>query len=151
MTNVRITHIGGPTALIEVEGWRLLTDPTFDPAGGKYSFGLGTGSEKLVGPSMSPEELGSVDAVLLSHDQHEDNLDAAGREMLPAAAVVGATVRGAGRIGHPGAGGLAPWGRTTLPAEGRPTVEIVATPCRHGPPLSKPIVGDVIGFALTWE
>jgi hypothetical protein len=25
----RITHIGGPTALIEVDGWRLLTDPTF--------------------------------------------------------------------------------------------------------------------------
>jgi L-ascorbate metabolism protein UlaG (beta-lactamase superfamily) len=29
MTTTRITHIGGPTALIEV-GWRLLTDPTFD-------------------------------------------------------------------------------------------------------------------------
>jgi hypothetical protein len=24
---VRLTHIGGPTALIEVGGWRLLTDP----------------------------------------------------------------------------------------------------------------------------
>jgi L-ascorbate metabolism protein UlaG (beta-lactamase superfamily) len=28
---VRITHIGGPTALIEVGEWRLLTDPTFAP------------------------------------------------------------------------------------------------------------------------
>jgi L-ascorbate metabolism protein UlaG (beta-lactamase superfamily) len=28
---VRITHIGGPTALIEVGEWRLLTDPTLDP------------------------------------------------------------------------------------------------------------------------
>jgi hypothetical protein len=28
---VRITHIGGPTALIEVGEWRLLTHPTFDP------------------------------------------------------------------------------------------------------------------------
>jgi L-ascorbate metabolism protein UlaG (beta-lactamase superfamily) len=28
---VRITYIGGPTALIEVGEWRLLTDPTFDP------------------------------------------------------------------------------------------------------------------------
>jgi L-ascorbate metabolism protein UlaG (beta-lactamase superfamily) len=27
---VRITHVGGPTALIELDGWRLLTDPTFD-------------------------------------------------------------------------------------------------------------------------
>ena len=30
-----LTHIGGPTAMIEVGGIRLLTDPTFDPAGGK--------------------------------------------------------------------------------------------------------------------
>jgi hypothetical protein len=28
---VRLTHIGGPTLLIEVGGWRLLTDPTVDP------------------------------------------------------------------------------------------------------------------------
>jgi L-ascorbate metabolism protein UlaG (beta-lactamase superfamily) len=26
-----------------------------------------------------------------------------------------------------------------------------ATPCRHGPPLSRPIAGDVIGFALGWD
>ena len=31
---VILTHIGGPTLLVEVAGWRLLTDPTFDPAGG---------------------------------------------------------------------------------------------------------------------
>jgi hypothetical protein len=28
MTTTRITHIGGPTALIEVDGWRLLTGPS---------------------------------------------------------------------------------------------------------------------------
>ena len=35
----RITHIGGPTVLIQFGGWRLLTDPTFDPPGQKYNFG----------------------------------------------------------------------------------------------------------------
>jgi hypothetical protein len=30
-----LTHIGGPIAMIEVGGIRLLTDPTFDPAGGE--------------------------------------------------------------------------------------------------------------------
>lgn len=35
MTEVRITLIGGPTALIEIDGFRLLTDPTFD-APGRY-------------------------------------------------------------------------------------------------------------------
>lgn len=29
---VRLTHVGGPTVLIELGGWRLLTEPTFDPA-----------------------------------------------------------------------------------------------------------------------
>ena len=40
--DVRLTHIGGPTVLIEVGGWRLLTDPTFDPPGRRYFFGWGT-------------------------------------------------------------------------------------------------------------
>jgi L-ascorbate metabolism protein UlaG (beta-lactamase superfamily) len=31
--DVRLTHIGGRTLLIEAAGWRLLTDPTFDPPG----------------------------------------------------------------------------------------------------------------------
>ena len=52
MEGVRITHIGGPTVLIEVGGWRLLTDPTFDPPGGKYRFGWGTGSQKLAAPAL---------------------------------------------------------------------------------------------------
>ena len=40
MTEVTLTHIGGPTVLLEVEGWRLLTDPTFDPrAAGTASAG----------------------------------------------------------------------------------------------------------------
>ena len=33
---LRITYIGGPTALLELAGLRLLTDPTFDPAGTEY-------------------------------------------------------------------------------------------------------------------
>jgi len=33
MATAQITLIGGPTALIEVAGYRLLTDPTFDPPG----------------------------------------------------------------------------------------------------------------------
>jgi L-ascorbate metabolism protein UlaG (beta-lactamase superfamily) len=147
---IRLTHIGGPTVLIEVGGWRLLSDPTFDPAGGKYSFGWGTGSEKLAGPSIAASELGQIDAVLLSHDHHDDNLDEAGRALLPSAGVVDTTAAGATRLGGD-ARGLEPWETTTLEAPGRPTIEITATPCRHGPPLSRPIVGDVIGFALRWD
>ncbi|HEX6602135.1 MAG TPA: MBL fold metallo-hydrolase [Solirubrobacterales bacterium] len=148
--NARLTHLGGPTLLIEVGGWRLLTDPTFDPAGGKYSFGWGTGSQKLADPAIGPDQLGEIDAVLLSHDHHDDNLDAAGRALLPSAGSVLTTEAGARRLGS-NAQGLAPWATTELAREGRPRIEVTATPCRHGPPLSRPLVGDVIGFSLAWE
>ena len=150
MTGVRLTHIGGPTTLIEIGDWRLLTDPTFDPPGRKYRFGWGTSSRKVSGPAVQPGELPPIDAVLLSHDHHDDNLDDAGRALLPAADAVVTTVPGAGRLGG-SARGLEPWAVTTLEHECRPSIEVTATPCRHGPPLSRPIVGHVIGFALRWE
>ena len=150
MTTVRITHVGGPTALIEVGGWRLLTDPTFDPAGRKYSFGPGSSSEKLAGPAVAAADLGRIDAVLLTHDHHDDNLDAAGRALLPSAGTVVTTAAGARRLGG-GAVGLEPWATTRLDAPDRVPIDVTATPCRHGPPLSHPLVGDVVGFALRWD
>jgi L-ascorbate metabolism protein UlaG (beta-lactamase superfamily) len=150
LTGVRVTHIGGPTVLIEGAGWRLLTDPTFDQPGETYGFGFGSRSTKLSGPALDPAGLGRIDAVLLSHDQHDDNLDPAGRALLPQAGAVVTTAAGAGRLGG-SARGLRPWESTTLEAPGREAIRVTATPCRHGPPLSHAIVGDVIGFALEWE
>lgn len=145
-----ITYIGGPTVLIQIGPWRLLTDPTFDPPGKRYFFGWGAASKKLQGPAVAFEDLGTIDAVLLSHDHHGDNLDPTGRELLPRMGQIITTEPGAKRLGG-SARGLAPWGTTTLEAPGRPTLKITATPCRHGPPGSKPIVGHVVGFALEWE
>ena len=150
MTDVRITHIGGPTALIEVGGWRLLTDPTFDPPGRSYRFGWGTGSVKLAGPAIAAEDVGPIDAVLLTHEHHDDNLDPAGRALLPGAGTIVTTLSGAARLDGD-VRGLGFWQSTWLESPGRTSIEVTATPCRHGPPLSRPIVGDVIGFARRWE
>ena len=148
---MRLTHIGGPTVLIEVAGWRLLTDPTFDAPGKTYRFGWGTGSVKLAGPAIPASDLGPIDAILLTHDHHDDNLDPAGRLLLSSSgAAVITTLPGAERLGH-GARGLKPWSTTTLEAPQRPPIEVTATPCRHGPPLSRALVGDVVGFALRWD
>jgi L-ascorbate metabolism protein UlaG (beta-lactamase superfamily) len=149
MTAITITHIGGPTALIELARWRLLTDPTFDLPGKRYLFGWGTTSRKLTGPAITPDDLGPIDAVLLSHDQHADNLDPTGRRLLPKLGTIVTTEPGAHRLGA-NARGLAPWSQTTLTAPGKPPIEITATPCRHGPPGSRPIVGAVTGFDLRW-
>jgi L-ascorbate metabolism protein UlaG (beta-lactamase superfamily) len=104
----------------------------------------------LTGPAIAAADLGPIDAVLVSHDHHGDNLNSAGRALLPTAGAVLTTTTGAGRLGG-NARGLQPWATTLLEAPGRPTIQITATPCRHGPPLSRPIAGDVVGFALGWE
>jgi L-ascorbate metabolism protein UlaG (beta-lactamase superfamily) len=145
---IRLTHVGGPTALIELGGWRLLTDPTFDAPGRRYSFGWGAFSRKLVGPAVAADALGRVDAVLLSHDHHDDNLDPAGRALLPSARTVITTRSGSARVGGTG---LAPWDTTTLTEPGRAPLEVTATPCRHGPRGLGFVYGDVIGFALRWD
>src|SRR5690349_20324376 len=108
MTHVRITHIGGPTTLIEFAGWRILTDPTFDPAGRRYFFGWGTTSKKTAGPSMAPEELGDIDAVLVSHHHHGDNLDPTGRALLPGWGITITTAKAAEHLGGDSVG-LKPW------------------------------------------
>jgi L-ascorbate metabolism protein UlaG (beta-lactamase superfamily) len=150
VSGVRLTHIGGPTLLIEVGGWRLLTDPTFDDPGRRYNFGWGAMSRKLSGPAIPAAEIGPIDAVLLTHEHHSDNLDPAGRALLPAAGAVVTTVSGAQQLGG-AARGLEPWQTTSLEAPGRPAIEITATPCRHGPAHAHFIIGDVIGFALRWD
>jgi L-ascorbate metabolism protein UlaG (beta-lactamase superfamily) len=147
---MRLTHIGGPTVLIEFDGWRLLTDPTFDAPGRTYKFGWGTHSKKLSGPAMTPADLPDIDAILLSHDHHGDNLDDAGRGLLARAGTVVTTPGGADRLGH-STRGLRPWSSLDLTSPGRSPIRVTATPCRHGPPLSRPVAGEVIGFCLEWE
>jgi L-ascorbate metabolism protein UlaG (beta-lactamase superfamily) len=129
--SVKLTLIGGPTLLLEVGGLRLVTDPTFDPPQSYESAGIRL--TKLTGPSMPPQALGSIDAVLLSHDQHLDNLDRSGRAMLPLARRVLTTVAGAARLGG-NAEGLAPWSSKAVPlADGR-TLRVTGTPARHPEP-----------------
>ena len=80
-----------PQPLFEWCGFRLLTDPTFDPPGGKYENGPVV-LEKTIGPAIAPETLGRVDCVLLSHDHHLDNLDHSGRNFLAGVSRVITTV-----------------------------------------------------------
>ncbi len=144
MTAVRLTYIGGPTVLLELAGLRLLTDPTFDPAGGEYH-GTGSTLYKTQDPAVSAELINAIDAVLLSHDHHADNFDAAGRLAATAASRIITTVAGAGRLGGR-AKGLEAWQSVALQAPHQPQLRVTATPCRHGPAGGDR--GPVIGFLL---
>ncbi len=144
MSSLTLTLIGGPTALIEIDGFRLLTDPTFD-APRAYQLPH-VKLEKLSGPALAEDAIGEIDAVLLSHDQHADNLDDSGKHFLPKAKRVLTTEVGAKRLGGH-AEGFAPWASTELSKNGR-SLTVTATPARHGPAGIEPLSGDVIGFVL---
>jgi L-ascorbate metabolism protein UlaG (beta-lactamase superfamily) len=147
MTAPRFTLIGGPTVLIELGGFRLITDPTFDGPG-EYKLPHVT-LTKTGNPALGADVIGAVDAVLLSHDQHADNLDHGGRHFLPRAERVLTTEIGASRLGG-NAQGLKPWQAVELTKDGR-RLRVTATPARHGPAGIEPLAGDVIGFVLEAE
>ncbi|MBE8475660.1 MBL fold metallo-hydrolase [Streptomyces justiciae] len=141
MTSVEILYIGGPTSVITLGGVRLLTDPTFD-APGEYAVGSRT-LVKKTGPAVTAAEVGPVDAVLLSHDHHPDNLDTAGRTLVGSAPLVLSTASAYDRIGAP-VRALPTWEHTEVGG-----VRVTAVPALHGPKGSEPLVGEVTGFVLS--
>ncbi|MDI3243416.1 MBL fold metallo-hydrolase [Arthrobacter sp. AL08] len=133
-----LTHIGTATMLVQFGGLTFLTDPVFDPAPTEYVSGpvvLRSTTE----PAIAASDLPPFDAVLLSHDEHPDNLDEAGRRLLEGKPVM-TTESGAGRLGGQSVG-IAPWSSHTLTV-GEKSVNITAMPAHHGP------AGDVVGFIL---
>jgi L-ascorbate metabolism protein UlaG (beta-lactamase superfamily) len=140
-----VRAVGGPTVVLEIGGLRLITDPTFDPPG-SYDTGRGFALTKLRGPAIGPEELGVVDAALVSHEHHFDNLDREGRAYLAGVPRILTTKSGAARLGDR-AEGLAPWDSTDLGGPGA-SLSVTAVPALHGPGGTEDPGGDVIGFVL---
>jgi L-ascorbate metabolism protein UlaG (beta-lactamase superfamily) len=148
-TWISVRAIGGPTAALELGGLRFLTDPTFD-APGRYERPGGRFLTKTAGPALSPQQVGAVDAVLLSHDQHQDNLDVLGRDLVAQAPLVLTTPGGARRLGGTSRS-LAPWQHMDLPRSGGGSLRVTGVPARHGPEGCEPVTGEVTGFVLSGE
>ncbi|MFI7222579.1 MBL fold metallo-hydrolase [Nonomuraea angiospora] len=138
---MEIRYLGGPTAVLELGGVRLLTDPTFD-APGDYPIG-NRALTKTAGPALGADGLGAVDAVLLSHDQHPDNLDRAGRDYLASVPLVLSTGSAAGRLGA-SVRALPNWTSVTV-GDG---LRVTGVPAQHGPDGTEHLVGEVTGFVL---
>ncbi|MGZ0148509.1 MBL fold metallo-hydrolase [Kribbella sp. WER1] len=144
---MKITHIGGPTAVLNLGGLTFLTDPAFDEP---RDYQLpGRVMTKLTGPAIPAAELGPVDVVLLSHDEHKDNLDDAGRALLPSIPTVLSTPGAALRI--EGVRGLESWETIDLPRPDGGVVTVTGVPALHGPDGAEAVVGFVTGFVLQGE
>jgi L-ascorbate metabolism protein UlaG (beta-lactamase superfamily) len=145
-----ITVLGGPTTVIDIGGLRIVADPTFDDPGPKAYL------TKLAGPAAAEGDVGAVDAVLVSHDLHPDNLDDRGQAFALAAPLVLTGPASARRLGPP-AVGLAAWTARELPrADGAGSLEVRAVPAVHGPEDGTRddeghVNCEVTGFVLSGE
>ncbi|WP_439564181.1 MBL fold metallo-hydrolase [Microcella sp.] len=159
--SIAITVVGGPTALLEWAGLRLLLDPTFDEP---QRYGPDDDDlEKTAGPAVAFDDLGRIDAALVSHHHHEDNLDQQGRNLALTLPLVVTTPAGAEDLGTRGGTarviGLADDEELALddplvvgsavagraPAGAR----VHALPAQHGPDEWAERLGPVCGFLLT--
>ncbi|KAL5044228.1 hypothetical protein BDW71DRAFT_199100 [Aspergillus fruticulosus] len=158
-SSITVTHITTATAIISVDGINFLTDPVFCPAGSAYEYDGWAKAPNLEeewgfkeipppstlrsihGPALQLSEIPPIDAVLLSHEDHVDNLDPLGRQLLDGRRVY-TTPDGAKNLQpRPGVVGLQPW--QTVEADiGGKRFKITGTPCKHFPG------GEVRGFVL---
>ncbi|MEV0317975.1 MBL fold metallo-hydrolase [Streptomyces sp. NPDC050658] len=150
---LHVRVIGGPTAFFDYGGLTFLTDPTFDEPGEYFPVSGGPGLTKTAPAAATPAELGRVDVVLLSHDEHPDNLDDSGRALLADVPLTFTTPGGGRRLGG-SAKGLADWESVELDRPGGGRVTVTGVPAVHGPgprEQVEPLTGEVVGFVLTGQ
>jgi L-ascorbate metabolism protein UlaG (beta-lactamase superfamily) len=141
---LNITHIGTATAILEINGINMLTDPFFSPAGTHFPITNDFAITVDQDPSLRLDQLPVIEAVLLSHEDHADNLDPLGRQMLDGRRVF-TTMDGAKNLApRPAVLGMAPWQKTETTIAGK-RFQITATPTKHVDG------GECTGFIITGD
>lgn len=152
---VTITHIDTACVLININGFKIITDPTLDKKDGffpQYVSRPLAFSKKYIDPALSIAEIGKVDLVLLSHDHHSDNLDKSGRAFIKTVPVVLSTKDAVKRLKNNNTIGLDNWEKYTVSTSKVKGLKITAIPAQHTniKRLDK-VMGKVIGFTIEWE
>jgi len=70
-SGLRATWLGHATVLLEIDSYRILTDPVLSERVSPFQF---IGPKRFHPAPIEPEQLSGIDAVVLSHD-HYDHLD----------------------------------------------------------------------------
>lgn len=152
---VTITHIDTACVLININGFKILTDPTLDKKDGFFPQYVGRPlafSKKNIDPALTIEEIGKVDLVLLSHDHHSDNLDKNGKIFIKTVPTVLSTKDAVRRLKNDNTIGLDNWQEHYVETEKVEYLKITAIPAQHTniKRLDK-IMGKVLGFTIEWE
>jgi L-ascorbate metabolism protein UlaG (beta-lactamase superfamily) len=131
---VTITHIDTACVLLDINGFRILTDPTLDKKDvffPQYVSRPLAFSKKYIDPALSAEEIGKVDLVLLSHDHHSDNLDKNGRAFIKTVKTVLSTTDAERRLKNSNTVGLDNWQQYSVETEKVKGLKITASPAHQ--------------------
>ncbi len=129
-SGLRATWLGHSTVLLEIDGWRVLTDPVWGPRASPSRF---LGPKRFQPVPVTLSELPRLDAVLISHD-HYDHLDFTTMRLLRRVPVPIITSLGVGA--HLEAFGISPdriteldwWESHRVPGT---DLTLTATPAQH--------------------
>lgn len=72
-SGLRVTWFGHSSTLVEIDGYRVLTDPVFSDRVSPFMF---AGPKRWYAPPVALADLPEIDAVVISHD-HYDHMDMA--------------------------------------------------------------------------
>lgn len=146
--SLTFTHIDTACCLLEVDGYRILTDPVLDDPGKWYHHGFGAISRKTSVPGEFSAD--AIDAILLSHPQHMDNFDHGGRALANQVSTLLSTP--AIRKTHPHGIGMSPWQSQSLDLGDGKVMTVTATPAWHRPRwMPEFFSGKVVGFVLEFS
>ncbi len=144
-----LTFLGTATTLLSYGGFTVLTDPNFLHRGERAYLGKGLWSRRLTEPALQPDQLPSLDAVVLSH-LHGDHFDRRARRGLSRSLPIVTTRPSARRLrqwGFAHARALDTWQSTEL-GKGDARLRITAVPGRHAPGPAQALLPQVMGSVL---
>jgi len=147
-----LTFVGTATTVLRLGSFTLLTDPNFVRRGQRVHLGYGLTSKRRTDPALTPAQLPSYDALVLSH-LHGDHFDRVARRELPRVPPVITTGRAADTLrkwGFTAAAGLDHWSFWDT-VRGDERLRITAVPGQHGPAGVHRLLPPVIGTVLDLE
>ncbi|WP_036226808.1 MBL fold metallo-hydrolase [Marmoricola sp. URHB0036] len=143
-----LTFVGTATTLLRLGEFTVLTDPNFLHRGQRAYLGKGLWSRRLTEPSLQPEDLPPLDAIVLSH-LHGDHFDRVARRGLERSQPIITTPPAARRLHRWGfeTRGLETWSSETL-YRGKDSLTVHALPAIHARGLMGALLPPVMGSLL---
>ncbi len=149
MTTATLQLIGNATALIQMGGFTLLTDPNFLHRGQLAYLGKGLVSRRLKDPVLGIGDLPELDAVVLSH-LHGDHFDRVARRGLAKDLPILTTPHATRRLsawGFHEVEAMSTWDSVVL-SRGDERLTVHSTPGEHAPGWASGLLPPVMGSVL---